>query len=329
MPGFTARTAASPMPSRSTTPGRKLSITTSARAASRRNASRPGGVLQVEQHALHAAVAAVRVERRHDLHARLLRRRADLHDASRRSRPASATCARPGRRSRGRAPSHPASSACVPTRSEVLREAEPAAGDDVLLDLRRAAADRVDHGVAVRRLGPALHRRGLRCARAAGVPGPPMSIDALASRRENSVANSLYSDDSIGRRRRVRAPSRPSSTPRPRAGRARAPPRRRWRAGRSRWRTTGSSRSGSPSRIVGAHVVDQQVEALLDRREREHREALEVERLRDVLEAVVHLADDVLVGHEHVFDEDLVGALVAHRPDALDGDAGLVERARA
>ena len=34
-----------------------------------------------------------------------------------------------------------------------------------------------------------------------------------------------------------------------------------------------------------AHVVAQQVEALLDRREREHREALEVERLRDVLEA--------------------------------------------
>ena len=41
---------------------------------------------------------------------------------------------------------------------------------------------------------------------------------------------------------------------------------------------------------------------------------------------LVDLADDVLVGHEHVVEEDVVGALVAHRPDAVDGDAGVVER---
>ena len=62
---------------------------------------------------------------------------------------------------------------------------------------------------------------------------------------------------------------------------ARAParPRPRWRAGRCCWRTTGSSRSGSPSRVSRRARSRQQVEALLDRREREHREALEVERL--------------------------------------------------
>src|ERR1035437_21866 len=43
-------------------------------------------------------------------------------------------------------------------RSEVLRQTEFAAGDDVLLNLRGAAADGVDHRVAIGRLGPALHR---------------------------------------------------------------------------------------------------------------------------------------------------------------------------
>ncbi len=31
---------------------------------------------------------------------------------------------------------------------------------------------------------------------------------------------------------------------------------------------------------------------------------------------LVDLADHVVVGHEDVVEEDLVGALVAHRPDA-------------
>src|SRR5215213_11191774 len=42
-------------------------------------------------------------------------------------------------------------------RSEVLRKTELAARDDVLLDLGPAAADGVDDGVAVRRLGATLH----------------------------------------------------------------------------------------------------------------------------------------------------------------------------
>ena len=41
---------------------------------------------------------------------------------------------------------------------------------------------------------------------------------------------------------------------------------------------------------------------------------------------LVDLADHVVVGHEHVVEEDVVGALVAHRPDAVDRDAGMVER---
>src|SRR5438094_6803140 len=41
---------------------------------------------------------------------------------------------------------------------EILREAQLAAGDYVLLDLRRAAADGVEHGVAVRRVSAPLHR---------------------------------------------------------------------------------------------------------------------------------------------------------------------------
>ena len=73
-------------------------------------------------------------------------------------------------------------------------------------------------------------------------------------------------------------------------------------------------------------MIDQQVEAGLDRREGEHREPLEVERLGDVLEASVELADDVVVRDEHVVEEDLVGPLVAHRPDRLDGEAGVVHR---
>ena len=45
-PGSPRATASEPMPSRSTTPGRKLSITTSAVAARRRNASAPAGALR-------------------------------------------------------------------------------------------------------------------------------------------------------------------------------------------------------------------------------------------------------------------------------------------
>ena len=74
------------------------------------------------------------------------------------------------------------------------------------------------------------------------------------------------------------------------------------------------------------HVLDEQLEALLHGREGEHGEALEVERLRDVLEPAAHLPHHVVVGDEDVVEEHLVGALVAHGPDGVDRDAGLVDR---
>ena len=123
---------------------------------------------------------------------------------ARRSRPASATCARPGRRSPRSSTVTPSSRPVMPSAQKFFGRPSSAAGDDVLLDLRRAAADRVDHGVAVRRLGPALHRRvfGAHPQLAARARRCPSTRSA--SRRENSVANSLYSDASIGRRRRAR-----------------------------------------------------------------------------------------------------------------------------
>ena len=136
-----------------------------------------------------------------------------------------------------------------------------------------------------------------------------MSIDALARRFESSVANSLYSDDS--RRRRRAALHRLGDDAQPEHPRDLG-------LGRELGDALAHDRVVAERLAVarlGAHVVAQQVEPLLDRREREHREALEVERLGDVLEAPVELADDVVVGDPHVVEEDVVGALVAHRPD--------------
>ena len=99
---------------RSTTPGRKLSITTSARAASRRNASRPGVGLEVEQHALHAAVR--RCTRR--TAARSARRRASA--AAPTFTTVGAVVGQPARRARRRA--RPArSSTVMPSSSAVDR----------------------------------------------------------------------------------------------------------------------------------------------------------------------------------------------------------------
>ena len=44
------------------------------------------------------------------------------------------------------------------------------------------------------------------------------------------------------------------------------------------------------------------------------------------MKPVVQLADHVLIGDEYIVEEDVVGALVAHRPDPLHGDAGMVKR---
>jgi hypothetical protein len=80
MPGLRADTASYPMPSRSTTPGRKLSTTTSAVAGQGKKASRPAVVLQVDHDPAHAAVTAVGEELRIDR--RRIRRghRTDLDD---------------------------------------------------------------------------------------------------------------------------------------------------------------------------------------------------------------------------------------------------------
>jgi hypothetical protein len=78
--------------------------------------------------------------------------------------------------------------------------------------------------------------------------------------------------------------------------------------------------------LLALHVLGQYLEALLDRREREHRKALEIERLRDVLEAVIQLADHVVITDEHVVEIDGVGDLVADRGNRLDLQARMIHR---
>ena len=92
-------------------------------------------------------------------------------------------------------------------------------------------------------------------------------------------------------------------------------------------RTFGSSLSGSSSRFAVLHPVDEHFGLRLrDRREREHREALEIERLRDHLEALAALADEVVVRDEYVLEEDLVGGVLADRRQALDLEARVIHR---
>ena len=119
-------------------------------------------VLQVELDPAHAAMTAVREERRFDGGRIRAGDRAHFDDASavvgqqpraarrgadRREIEDGDTDKRP-QGGGGRGVGH----------SEVLGEAELAPGDDVLLYLRSAAADGVDDGVAVGRLGSSRHR---------------------------------------------------------------------------------------------------------------------------------------------------------------------------
>ena len=84
-----------------------------------------------------------------------------------------------------------------------------------------------------------------------------MSMEALASRLESSVANSLYSEASAVGAAPPFEDSKTNLRPRTRATSS-------WVASWARrWRMTGSSFSGTPSRTVVAHVLDQQVEALV------------------------------------------------------------------
>ena len=184
-------------------------------AASSRNAAAARGRLQVDPHPLDAAPAAVGAERRARSARPACLGGAPTFTTARRSRRGCACSAPPARPSRGRARVMPSSGAGGEARSsdrsEVLRQAELAARDDVLLDLRGAAADRVDHGRSGRssRSRPA-QRRVVRVARAA------------ARRRRRRRAPRW--------RRAARARSRRACTPTPRRSAACRPSWRRHEA---------------------------------------------------------------------------------------------------
>src|SRR5512139_3926074 len=69
-----------------------------------------------------------------------------------------------------------------PRRSEVARQSELAAREDVLLDFRRAAADGLDHGRSVRALEAAVPRR---------LRSPTADLTGCAAKIEGLVADPL------------------------------------------------------------------------------------------------------------------------------------------
>ena len=194
---------------------------------------------QVDLHPLLAPLAAVGVERRHERRRPRPGWRADLDD--------------PGavvgeQASTGWRPTVDRSSTVVPARGlghgglRSSGQAQLAGGDDVLLHLGGAAADRVDDRVPVGRLGPPGHRRLLGPHRSCE-PGPAMSIEAsatrLTARWRRAVLGGLRPErvdaphGLVTKRRPSTAATSPSVTSRA-----------------MRWRTTGSSFSGLPSRVV-------------------------------------------------------------------------------
>ena len=145
-------------------------------------------------------------------------------------------------------------------------------------------------------------------------------MEALANRREYSVVNSLYSDASAVGGAPPWDEAKTNLRPSTRATSA-------WVCSWAiRARTTGVVLQRLAVAGGGLHILGQQVEALGDGRVGEQGEALEIERLGDVLEPLVELAHHVVVGHEDVVEVDLVGPLVAHRPDGFDGDVRVVHR---
>src|SRR5262249_53978000 len=196
-------------------------------------------------------------------------------------------------------------------KSKVLRQRELAARDDVLLSLGGAATDRVEDRVAVRRLRPAAHRRAL------ALDAKLRARRADIHRRVGEPLRELGGEELVGRRL---------------AGRRRAAAHRfRDEAEAENARHLGLG--GEPRDLLADHrvvaerlpvallrgdVLAEDLEPLLDRREREHREALEIERFRDVLKAAIELADHVVVAYPDVVEEDGVGALVPHRLDSLN-----------
>jgi hypothetical protein len=169
-------------------------------------------------------------------------------------------------------------------------QAELAAGDDVLLDLRgsRRRWCRSPCSGRSTRPGPSSGRPRLRTR--SWAPGPAMSIEALASRLEYSVVNSLYSDASEVGGAPPWDEAKTNLRPSTRATSASVCSQAIW---------TGSPRRPSVARRPGwswLHVLGQEVEALGDGRVGEQGEPLEVEGLGDVLETLVELAHHVVVG---------------------------------
>ena len=76
----------------------------------------------------------------------------------------------------------------------------------------------------------------------------------------------------------------------------------------------------------GLYVIEQQLEASQNRRERKHREAFEVESLGDVSEAFAFVTDDVLVGNKDIREENLVGLIPTDAGHGLYFEALLVHR---
>jgi len=153
-------------------------------------------------------------------------------------------------------------------RSASCRQLQFAARDDVLLDLGRATADRVDDGVGGRT--PEAAARGAPSSRASTVaPGPIKSSATFAVRLRALVHESLYCDDSTVER----PPSRPRRS-RGRHMRATFELRRELRDAAARpWR----SRAAARRRGVPSHPLAERAHLHLERPDRHHREALEID----------------------------------------------------
>ena len=80
-----------------------------------------------------------------------------------------------------------------------------------------------------------------------------------------------------------------------------------------------------PLRLVSRANCGKLVQAALERADRRDRRALVVQRHRHHVEAAILLAHQVLAGHTHVLEEDLVGPTVAHRPQRAYGYARRIE----
>ena len=195
---------------------------------------------------------------------------------------------------------------------------ELAPRDDVLLDLGGAAADRVDHRVAV-----ASSRRGRGaaprpCARAAARRRPATSSVALATRCESCGREQLVLRGLDGRRLAADARRRARRS----AGRARARPRTAVASCAIRWRTSGSL----AQRLAVARLACARTRPARSSAARSARSVNIVKRSRSSASEMYwkplpRWPTQVVVGHEHVVEEHLVGAS-RRRSSAWPGPRG-------